>query len=97
IVFFLVFTYMAMVYFPFMSRSIRLARSPEGANFKVAFLSLALMSLAFILVFLNFFVDQLMFILVEQDYTPFYFAAWICAISGFISAYLGYIRPPRQS
>ncbi len=97
IVFFLVFSYMATVYFPFMSRAIKLARSPEGIKFKTAFFSLAMMSLLFILVFLNFFIDQLMFILVSQDYTPFYFGAWICAIAGFISAYLGYIRPPPHS
>nr|MDO8109482.1 hypothetical protein [Candidatus Sigynarchaeota archaeon] len=95
IVFALVFVYMAIVYFPFMTKSLKIAKTQQGA-FKNAFMSLAIMSAFFISVFFCFLIDQMIGVVTGEGYTPFYFLAWISAIIGFISAYFGYIRPPKK-
>ncbi|NMC05146.1 MAG: hypothetical protein GYA24_08045 [Candidatus Lokiarchaeota archaeon] len=96
IVFALVLVYMMIVYLPFMASTLKVARTREGASFKTAFVSLAVMSLFFISVFVCFLVDQLIGVFTGEGYTFFYFFAWISAIIGFVSAYFGYIRPPKK-
>jgi hypothetical protein len=96
IVFGLVLAYMSIVYLPFMSKSISIGKTQKGTAFKGAFFSLALMSAFFICVFIFFLIDQLYGMITGIGYTIYYFLAWISAIAGFISAYFGYIRPPRK-
>lgn len=91
--FLLVFVYMALVYFPFMSRTIDAAKHVPDKDKKTAFASLAVMSLCFVLVFFMFFVDRLFVVFFDDAFTVFYFAAWALAVAGIVSAYLGYIRP----
>ncbi len=82
-----------MVYAPFLRRSIESYRAVEGKTYKQAFLSLAIMSISFMLIFLNFAIDRLLIFLGNPGFTVFYFLAWIFAIVGIFGAYYGYIRP----
>jgi hypothetical protein len=92
IAFLLIFIYMAAVYFPFFFRALQSYKSAEK-TFKNAFLSLALMSLFFILIPLNFLFDRLLIFMGGAGFSIFYFLAWIFAILGILGAYFGYIRP----
>jgi hypothetical protein len=91
--FLIVFIYMVMVYAPFLRRSIESYRAVEGKTYKQAFLSLAIMSVSFMLIFLNFAIDRVLIFLGSPGFTVFYFMAWIFAIVGIFGAYYGYIRP----
>jgi hypothetical protein len=93
IAFLIVFIYMVMVYAPFLRRSIQSYRAVEDKTYKQAFLSLAIMSISFMLIFLNFAIDRALIFLGSLGFTVFYFLAWICAIIGIFGAYYGYIRP----
>jgi hypothetical protein len=93
IAFLVVFIYMVMVYAPFLRRSIESYRAVEGKTYKQAFLSLAIMSVSFMMIFLNFAIDRLFIFLGSDGFTVFYFLAWIFAIIGIFGAYYGYIRP----
>ncbi|TFF87279.1 MAG: hypothetical protein EU550_03545 [Promethearchaeota archaeon] len=95
IAFLLVFIFMSIIYIPFMIRSIKTYNSVEDRSIKRAFLSLALMSLSFMLIFLNFFIDRIFILTGSLGFTLFYFLAWIFAIIGMTCAYLGYIRRPK--
>jgi hypothetical protein len=95
IAFLLIFIFMSAIYIPFMIRSIKSYRAVEKNSIKRAFLSLALMSLSFMLIFLNFFVDRILILGGSPGFTLFYFLAWIFAILGITFAYLGYIRRPE--
>ncbi|MHA1991987.1 MAG: hypothetical protein ACW98A_13535 [Candidatus Hodarchaeales archaeon] len=93
IAFLIVFIYMVMVYTPFLRRAIESYRGVEEKIYRQAFLSLAIMSVCFMLIFLNFAIDRLFIFLGSPGFTIFYFLAWIFAIAGIFGAYYGYIRP----
>ncbi|MBD3194241.1 MAG: hypothetical protein GF317_04245 [Candidatus Lokiarchaeota archaeon] len=94
VAFLLVFIYMSMIYFPFMYRSIEAYNGVEEKEYKIAFLSLTVMSISFMLIFLNFLIDRLLMLILDiPGFTLFYFLAWGFAIIGMIGAYMGYIRP----
>jgi len=94
--FLFVFIFMAMIYFPFFVRSYQSFKSTGDKVFKKAFLSLALMSIFYILVPLNFLIDRILILLGGVGFSPFYFLAWIFVILGIIGAYFGYIRPKSK-
>ncbi|MFX1346234.1 MAG: hypothetical protein ACFFBC_12720 [Promethearchaeota archaeon] len=91
--FLIVFIYMVMVYTPFLRRSIESYRSVEEKSYKQAFLSLAIMSVSFMLIFLGFALDRVFILLGSPGFTVFYFLGWTFAIVGIFGAYYGYIRP----
>ena len=93
IAFLIVFIYMVMVYAPFLRRSVESYRAVEGKTYKQAFLSLAIMSISFMMIFLNFAIDRLLIFLGSLGFTVFYYLAWSFAIVGIFGAYYGYIRP----
>ena len=86
-----------MVYAPFLRRSIESYRGVEEKTYKQAFLSLAVMSFSFMLIFLNFAIDRMLIFLGSPGFTVFYFLAWISAIVGIFGAYLGYVRPKSSA
>lgn len=94
--FLFVFIYMVMVYAPFLRRSIESYRAVEEKAYKQAFLSLAIMSISFMLIFLNFAIDRVFVLLGDPGFTAFYYLAWISAIVGIFGAYYGYIRPKSR-
>ncbi|MFX1498400.1 MAG: hypothetical protein ACFFBH_12805 [Promethearchaeota archaeon] len=98
IAFLLVFLFMAVVYFPFLWRSYQSYKLTKERIFKNAFLALALMSIFFILVPLNFLFDRLMILIGgdEFSFSVFYYLGWIFVICGIIGAYYGYIRPKSK-
>ena len=98
---FLVFLLMCVVYIPFMKKSIRSYKNSSIRNYKNAFLSLAIMSLSFLLIFFCFLINHIYFILdilstsltsseriLASGYTFFYYLGWIFVIVGVTSAYL---------
>ncbi|MFX1413394.1 MAG: hypothetical protein ACFFA2_06095 [Promethearchaeota archaeon] len=89
---------MTYIYFPFLWRSYQSYRLTEERIFKNAFLALALMSIFFILVPLNFLFDRLMILIggEEFSFSVFYYLGWIFVICGIIGAYFGYIRPKSK-
>ncbi|MFX1374686.1 MAG: hypothetical protein ACFFA0_02635 [Promethearchaeota archaeon] len=93
IAFLTVFIYMVMVYAPFLLRSIESYQAVEESGYKQAFLSLAIMSISFMLIFLSFAIDRLFVLLGAPGFTFFYYLAWTSAIIGIFGAYYGYIRP----
>jgi len=93
IAFLIVFIYMVMVYSPFLRRAIESYRAVEEKTYKQAFLSLAIMSVSFMMIFLNFAIDRVLIFLGSLGFTVFYFLAWSFAIIGIFGAYYGYIRP----
>ncbi len=96
IAFLIVFIYMVMVYAPFLRRSIESYRAVEEKTYKKAFLSLAIMSVSFMLIFLSFAIDRLFIFLGSLGFTSFYYLGWISAIIGIFGAYYGYIRPKSR-
>jgi hypothetical protein len=94
--FLIVFIYMVMVYAPFLRRSIESYRAVEEKTYKQAFLSLAIMSFSFTLIFLNFAIDRVLIFLGSPGFTLFYYLAWLSAIIGIFGAYYGYIRPKSR-
>lgn len=93
IAFLIVFIYMVMVYAPFLRRAVESFRAVEEKSYKRAFLSLAIMSISFILIFLSFAIDRILIFLGSPGFTLFYFLGWISAIIGIFGAYYGYVRP----
>jgi hypothetical protein len=87
---------MSIVYIPFMISSFNHYKSVNDPDYKKAFLSLALMSLSFILVLLMFLIDRILILFGDPGFTLFYFMAWIFVIIGFLGAYLGYIKPKSK-
>ncbi|MEJ2251558.1 MAG: hypothetical protein P8Y70_10315 [Candidatus Lokiarchaeota archaeon] len=92
--FLLIFGFMSIIYIPFMIRSIKSYNTVERPAFKRAFLSLTLMSLSFMLIFLNFFIDRILILGGSPGFTLFYYLGWIFSVLGIAFAYLGYIRRP---
>ncbi|MFX0058615.1 MAG: hypothetical protein ACFE85_06125 [Candidatus Hodarchaeota archaeon] len=93
IAFLLIFLFMAGIYIPFFIRSYESYKSSGEHVIKNAFFSLALMSIFFILVPLNFLVDRITILLGGPGFSIFYFLAWIFVILGIVGAYFGYIKP----
>ncbi len=91
--FLLIFLFMAMIYVPFFISSYKSFKLAEGKTFKNAFISLALMSIFYILVPFNFLIDRLLILFGGPGFSPFYFLAWIFVLLGMIASYFGYIRP----
>ena len=93
--FFFVFLLMFLVYLPFYSKSYKAYKSVDDPVFKKGFLSLALMSISFILILLFFLIDRIlvMFPGLEYGFSIFYFLAWISGACALTGAYFGYIRP----
>ncbi|MHA1105982.1 MAG: hypothetical protein ACTSPN_09735 [Promethearchaeota archaeon] len=94
--FLLIFVFMAMIYFPFFFKSYSSYKSTQDKVFKNAFLSLALMSIFFILVPFNFLIDRLLILFGGPGFSLFYFLAWIFVIFAMIASYFGYIRPKAK-
>ncbi|MFX1339052.1 MAG: hypothetical protein ACFFDK_10615 [Promethearchaeota archaeon] len=86
----------SIVYIPFMISSFKYYKSVSDPEYKKAFLSLALMSLSFILVLLMFLIDRILILFGDPGFTIFYFMAWTFVIIGFLEAYLGYIKPKSK-
>jgi hypothetical protein len=94
IAFLLTSIFMGMIYIPFFYRSLETYRNVKDPRYKKAFLSLGIMSICYILIFFNFFLDRLCILLLNIiGFTPFYFLAWAFAIIAIAGAYYGYIRP----
>lgn len=91
-----ILTFMAVIYISFIIRLISAYRSVNDPTFKRAFLSLAIMSLSFILTFVFVLLDRITIIMGSQGFTAFYFMAWIFVLIGFFEAYLGYIKPKSR-
>ncbi|MCJ7649870.1 MAG: hypothetical protein MUP85_14760 [Candidatus Lokiarchaeota archaeon] len=91
--FLLIFLFMAMIYFPFFISSYKSFKLAKGKTFKNAFISLALMSIFYILVPFNFLIDRLLIQFGGPGFSLFYFLAWIFVLLGMIASYFGYIRP----
>jgi len=91
--FLLIFLYMAMIYVPFLTSSYKSFKLAEEKAFKNAFISLALMSIFYILVPFNFLIDRLLILFGGPGFSLFYFLAWIFVLLGMIASYFGYIRP----
>ena len=69
---------MSMIYLPFFKRSLNAYHSIDDPTFKNAFLSLAVMSLFFMLVLLNFLMDRVLILFGDLGFTFFYFLGWSC-------------------
>jgi hypothetical protein len=93
IAFLLIFIFMAGIYIPFFIRAYESYKSSDQKMVKNAFISLALMSIFFILVPLNFLIDRITILLGSPGFSVFYFLAWSFFILGIIMAYFGYIKP----
>jgi hypothetical protein len=93
IAFLLIFLYMAMIYIPFFISSYKSFTLAKTPTFRKAFLSLALMSICYILVPLNFLIDRLMILFGGPGFSLYYFLAWIFVLLAMIFSYFGYIRP----
>lgn len=91
--FFFSFSLVAITYIPFMLKSIKSYKISEKTFIKKKLLSLILMSLCFNLVLLCFLIDRILELLGSSHFTIFYFIAWIIAVIGIISAYIGFIMP----
>jgi hypothetical protein len=97
IAFLLTSIFMGMIYFPFFYRSFEAYKTVKEEQYKKAFLSLGIMSICYILIFVNFFLDRLLILLLDiPGFTPFYFLAWALAIVATTGAYYGYIRPKAE-
>ncbi len=94
--FLFVFIFMFMIYVPFMARSLNSYKTVNDSIFKKAFLSLAIMSISFILVFFCFFIDRVLILFGSPGFTAFYFLAWSFVIVSLVFTYLGYIRPKAK-
>ena len=91
--FLLIFVYMAMIYIPFFISSYKSFTLAKDKTYRNAFLSLALMSIFYILVPFNFLIDRLLILFGGPGFSLFYFLAWIFVLCGMIASYFGYIRP----
>lgn len=91
--FLLLFVYMAMIYIPFFISSYKSFTLAKDKTYKNAFLSLAFMSIFYILVPFNFLIDRLLILFGGAGFSLFYFLAWIFVLCGMIGSYFGYIRP----
>jgi hypothetical protein len=91
--FLLSFLLMVVVYFPFMIRSFSTGRRMTEPQYKQAFIALGLMSLFYMLVFLNFIIDNIMLNMFQTRFSVFYYIGWGCVLMSIITGYFGYIRP----
>ncbi len=91
--FLFLFIQISVIYLPFMYRSISEYKNVEDSFLKKKLLSLAFMSLNFMLVLLAFLVDRILVLIGFQHFTFFYFLAWIFELLSIYSAYVGFIKP----
>ncbi|MBN1215635.1 MAG: hypothetical protein JXA99_09390 [Candidatus Lokiarchaeota archaeon] len=97
IAFLIVSAYMFMIYFPFMKSCLSASKEVEEKKYKMAFYSLMIMAISFILILICQSIDRVLIIVQDiVGYTVFYYAGWTFAIISLIGAYLGYIRPKSQ-
>jgi len=94
--FFFMFLLVAIIYIPFTMRAITSYKNSKETFIKKKLLSLVLMSLSFIIVILNFFIDRILVLMGSPHFTIFYFLAWVWVIIGIIFAYVGYIKPKSK-
>ncbi|TFG06964.1 MAG: hypothetical protein EU539_06230 [Promethearchaeota archaeon] len=88
-----ILVFLAAIYITFTNRLIKAYKESTESIYKNAFLSLAIMSISFILTFIFVLIDRITIIMGSQGFTFFYFLAWSFVIIGFLGAYLGYVRP----
>lgn len=86
------FILMGIVYISFMRSAIQSFRNSSLANYKKAFAWLAIMSLSFVLILLNFLIDRIFILMGSFGFTLFYYLGWIFVIIGDMGAYFGYIH-----
>lgn len=84
---------MSITYIPFFARSLKYYQQSDKKVIKNAFLSLAIMSINYMMVFVFFLFDRILIFLGDPGFTLFYFLAWTSGVIAIIGAYLGYIRP----
>lgn len=94
--FLFLFIQVFVIYLPFMYRSLAEYRANDDSFLKKKLLSLASMSLNFMLVLLSFFIDRVLVLIGFPHFTFFYFLAWIFEIIAIFSAYVGYIKPRKE-
>jgi len=88
--------HIAMVYIPFMLKTINAYREVDQPIFKKGFLALSVMAFFFVMILFFQFLDRLTIFLGGEGYSVFYFAGWISGLIGFIAAYFGYIKPKTK-
>ncbi|MHA1672564.1 MAG: hypothetical protein ACTSYI_02965 [Promethearchaeota archaeon] len=88
---------LCLVFIPFAVASLKVRKKMTDPIYRKASLALAVMAFAFIFIFVGFLTDRILIMTIRPDgYTFFYYAAWVSAILGSVSAYLGYIRPGQK-
>ncbi len=88
---------LCLVFIPFAVASLKVRKKMTDPIYRKASLALAIMAFAFIFIFVGFLTDRILIMTIRPEgYTFFYYAAWISAILGSVSAYLGYVRPGQK-
>ena len=96
LLFLIVFTFMSIVFIPFMRQSIKAYISSQNSQFRKAFLSLTIMSISYISVLLCLLIDRIYIFLGYFGFTVFYFMSWIFVLIGIFGNYFGYLRYSNQ-
>ena len=91
--FLLVFSLVSAIYLPFMVRSIMHYKSTDDEFIRKKILSLALMSLCFMLTLLCFLIDRIWVLMGAFHFTIFYFLGWLWGIIGIMCSYFGFLKP----
>ncbi len=92
--FLFILLFMVIVYIPFMFKCLKSYKTAPIAQLRGRFLSLALMSLSFLLIVIMFLVDRITILLaMSSGFTVFYFMGWLFALFGISCAYFGFIKP----
>ena len=91
--FLFILLFMSIVYFPFMLKCLHEYRTAAVHQLRGRFLSLALMSLNFMLVTFCFLIDRVLVLMGWSHFTIFYFLGWSSALFGIACAYIGYVKP----
>ncbi len=92
VAFFLVFLLMGVVYIPLMKSSIRSYKNSTIPTYRNAFLSLAIMSLSFVLVLFCLGINGFYVLLGGFGFTFFYYLGWIFVIISVTGAYFGLLK-----
>ena len=86
--------FMVIVFIPFMLKCLKSYKTAPIAQLRGRFLSLALMSLSFLLIVIMFLIDRITILLgMSSGFTVFYFMKWLLALFGIACAYFGFIKP----
>ena len=92
--FLFILLFMVIVYIPFMLKCLKSYKTAPIAQLRKRFLSLALMSLSFLLIVIMFLIDRITILLgMSSGFTVFYFMGWLLALFGITCAYFGFIKP----